>query len=52
LGCKHTFAFHSEDYLKTILGNHFHIMNFTSFNIGGESEIDIFHSIIMEKINK
>ena len=43
------YAFHSEDFLKTILEKHFHIVNFTSFNIGGESEIDTFHSIIMEK---
>ena len=45
------FAFHSEDFLKTILKKHFHIVKFVSFNIGGESEIDIFHSIIMERIN-
>ena len=43
------FAFHSKDFLKTILEKHFHIVNFESFNIGGESEIDTFHSIIMQK---
>jgi SAM-dependent methyltransferase len=43
------FAFHSDSYLKKTLIDYFQIINFETFNIGTDEEIDIFHSIILRK---